>query len=153
MLTEKGPAFGRGAKIINEEVVPNAAFLRMQIQHLASVFAPKELHEIWITFPDPQPQKTREKSRMTGPRFLEMYRKLLVDGGLIHLKTDSFPLYEFSVAAAKEARAEIRVSTADLYASMDTDPVLDIKTTYEKRFLEQGLKICYLSFSLPPFIS
>ncbi len=149
-IDRKGARIWRGAKTINDEVVTNAAFMRLQIQHLASVFAPGEVQEIWITFPDPQPQKTREKSRLTGPRFLEMYRGLLVEGGLIHLKTDSFPLYEFSVAAAMEAGAEIRESTADLYASLDSDPVLDIKTTYEKRFLEQGLKICYLSFSLPP---
>lgn len=149
-VDRKGARIWRGAKTINENSVLNAAFLRMQIQHLSSVFAPGEVHEIWITFPDPQPQKTREKSRMTGPRFLDMYRKLLVAGGLIHLKTDSLPLYEYSLSCALEAGADIQISTIDLYASLQSDPVLDIKTTYEKRFLEEGLKICYLSFSLPP---
>lgn len=151
-VDRKGARIWRGAKTINEHSVMNAAFLRMQIQHLSSVFAPGEVHEIWITFPDPQPQKTREKSRMTGPRFLDMYRKLLVTGGLIHLKTDSIPLYEYSLACAREAGADIRFSTTDLYASLESDPVLDIKTTYERRFLEEGLKICYLSFSLPPLV-
>ena len=143
-IDRKGARIWRGAKTINEEQVMNAAFMRAQIQHLGSIFEPQEISSIWITFPDPQPQKTREKSRMTAPRFLDMYRKLLVPGGRVHLKTDSLPLYEYSVECANAAGATIHVSTSDLYATLDADPVLDIKTTYEKRFLAEGLKICYL---------
>ena len=148
-IDRKGARIWRGAKTINEEQVMNAAFMRAQIQHLGSIFEPQEISSIWITFPDPQPQKTREKSRMTAPRFLDMYRKLLVPGGRVHLKTDSLPLYEYSVECANVAGATIHVSTSDLYATLDADPVLDIKTTYEKRFLAEGLKICYLSISWP----
>jgi tRNA (guanine-N7-)-methyltransferase len=148
-IDRKGARIWRGAKTINEEQVMNAAFMRAQIQHLGSIFEPQEISSIWITFPDPQPQKTREKSRMTAPRFLDMYRKLLVPGGRVHLKTDSLPLYEYSVERANAAGATIHVSTSDLYATLDADPVLDIKTTYEKRFLAEGLKICYLSISWP----
>lgn len=148
-IDRKGARIWRGAKTINEEQVMNAAFMRAQIQHLGSIFEPQEISSIWITFPDPQPQKTREKSRMTAPRFLDMYRKLLVPGGRVHLKTDSLPLYEYSVECANAAGATIHVSTSDLYATLDADPVLDIKTTYEKRFLAEGLKICYLSISWP----
>ena len=148
-IDRKGARIWRGAKTINEEQAMNAAFMRAQIQHLGSIFEPQEISSIWITFPDPQPQKTREKSRMTAPRFLDMYRKLLVPGGRVHLKTDSLPLYEYSVECANVAGATIHVSTSDLYATLDADPVLDIKTTYEKRFLAEGLKICYLSISWP----
>ncbi len=148
-IDRKGARIWRGAKTINEEQVMNAAFMRAQIQHLGSIFEPQEISSIWITFPDPQPQKTREKSRMTAPRFLDMYRKLLVPGGRVHLKTDSLPLHEYSVECANAAGATIQVSTSDLYATLDADPVLDIKTTYEKRFLAEGLKICYLSISWP----
>jgi tRNA (guanine-N7-)-methyltransferase len=148
-IDRKGARIWRGAKTINEDQVMNAAFMRAQIQHLGSIFEPQEISSIWITFPDPQPQKTREKSRMTAPRFLDMYRKLLVPGGRVHLKTDSLPLYEYSVECANAAGATIHVSTSDLYATLDADPVLDIKTTYEKRFLAEGLKICYLSISWP----
>jgi tRNA (guanine-N7-)-methyltransferase len=148
-IDRKGARIWRGAKTINEEQVMNAAFMRAQIQHLGSIFEPQEISSIWITFPDPQPQKTREKSRMTAPRFLDLYRKLLVPGGRVHLKTDSLPLHEYSVECANAAGATIQVSTSDLYATLDADPVLDIKTTYEKRFLAEGLKICYLSISWP----
>ncbi|MGR6088210.1 MAG: tRNA (guanosine(46)-N7)-methyltransferase TrmB [Arcticibacter sp.] len=148
-IDRKGARIWRGAKTINEEQIMNAAFMRVQIQHLGSIFEPQEVSSIWITFPDPQPQKSREKSRMTGPRFLEMYRKLLVPGGRMHLKTDSLPLYEYSVECANAAGATIHISTSDLYATLEADPVLDIKTTYEKRFLAEGLKICYLSISWP----
>lgn len=148
-IDRKGARIWRGAKTVNEEQVMNAAFMRAQIQHLGSIFESQEISSIWITFPDPQPQKTREKSRMTAPRFLEMYRRLLVPGGRVQLKTDSFPLYEYSLQCAKDSNAIIHVSTSDLYATLDTDEVLDIKTTYEKRFLAEGLKICYLSVSWP----
>lgn len=148
-VDRKGARLWRGTKIINEENITNAAFLRMQIQHLSSIFAPGEVDEIWITFPDPQPQKTRAKSRMTGPGFLDMYGKLLKPGGKIHLKTDSLPFYEYSVEVANGVGAQILVSTADLYGTLQTDAILEIKTTYEKRFLAEGLKICYLVFTLP----
>lgn len=148
-IDRKGARIWRGAKTINEEGIMNAAFMRVQIQHLGSIFEPREVSSIWITFPDPQPQKTREKSRLTAPKFLEMYRELLVPGGRMHLKTDSEPLYEYSLKSAIAAGATIHMSTSDLYATTEADSVLDIKTTYEKRFLAEGLKICYLSISWP----
>jgi tRNA (guanine-N7-)-methyltransferase len=82
----KGNRIWRGAKTALEENVPNVAFLRIQIENIVDYFAPGEVDEIWITFPDPQPQLGREKKRLTSPRFLDMYKQFLKPGGYINLK-------------------------------------------------------------------
>jgi len=148
-VDKKGARLWRGAKTSNEENILNAAFLRIQILHLDLFFAPGEIDEIWITFPDPQPQLSREKNRMTSPRFLNMYKNLLKTGGFIHLKTDNRGLFDYTLETIKGMGLILHQSTADLYSKADLSGVLQIKTTYESRFLEEGLKICYLKFSFP----
>jgi tRNA (guanine-N7-)-methyltransferase len=143
----KGARLWRGAKTANEENLLNAAFLRYQIEQLTAFFAAGEVSEIWITFPDPQPQKTRENRRMTSPRFLKMYRELVGTSGMVHLKTDNLPLYEYTLEKLADDKVVIHKSTNDLYDAPLTEDILEIKTTYEARFLAQGMKICYLRFS------
>jgi tRNA (guanine-N7-)-methyltransferase len=144
----KGARIWRGAKTVHEEQRQNVGFLRIQIERLENFFSPGEVSEIWITFPDPQPQDSREKKRLTSPRFLGMYRKILSPGGSVHLKTDNLPLYEYTLDLARKMNLPVLLSTDDLYREGEPDGPLSIKTTYEKRFLEQGLKICYLQFNL-----
>jgi tRNA (guanine-N7-)-methyltransferase len=143
----KGARLWRGAKTANEDNMMNVAFLRVQIEQLSSFFVEREINEIWITFPDPQPQDSRENRRLTSERFLSMYKKMLVHNGYVHLKTDSFFLYEYTMESAIKAGAKILTSTNDLYAETLPDEILSVKTTYEKKFLEKGSKICYLKFS------
>lgn len=146
-IDKKGARLWKGAKTSNEEKILNAAFIRIPVEQLDHYFAPGEISEIWITFPDPQPQKTRENTRMTSPRFLSMYKSLLPANGVVHLKTDNAYLFEYSLEKAKDANATILVSTKDLYSEKFAGEVLSIKTTYENRYLSEGIKICYLKFS------
>jgi len=146
-LDKKGARLWKGAKTSNEENILNAAFLRTQTEHLSSYFNPGELNEIWITFPDPQPQKTRENTRMTSSRFLEIYRQLLSANGLVHLKTDSVGLFDYTLEKIREFGVLIHDCTHDLYSRENNNQVLHIKTTYENRFLAEGLGICYVRFS------
>ena len=144
----KGARLWKGAKTTHLEGMKNAGFLRIQIQNIGHFFAPHEVGEIWITFPDPQPQKSRERKRLTSPRFLDKYIQLLSRGGAINLKTDNAELYNYSLEVAKKYR--VHFATDDLYGAHQTGlnrEVLNIKTTYEKRFLKEGFKICYLRFS------
>ncbi|HEX5001113.1 MAG TPA: tRNA (guanosine(46)-N7)-methyltransferase TrmB [Bacteroidia bacterium] len=143
----KGARLWRGAKTANEEQLINAAFLRYQIEQLTAFFAPGEVSEIWITFPDPQPQKTRENRRMTSHRFLKMYRELVGTTGKVHLKTDNRILYEYTLEKLNEDKVRIHHATDNLYAVQLNETVLEIKTTYEKKFLDLGMDICYISFS------
>ncbi len=146
-IDKKGARLWKGAKTANEENILNAAFLRIPIEQLHHYFLPGEIDEIWITFPDPQPQKTRENTRMTSPRFLEMYKSLLPPNGIVHLKTDNPFLFDYTLEKVKEMNCNIKVATQDLYNEIFTDEILSITTTYEKRYLAEGIKICYLRFS------
>lgn len=143
----KGNRIWRGAKTALEEGVNNVAFLRIQIEQILDYFEPDEVSEIWITFPDPQPQVSRERKRLTSPRFLENYRKILQPGGFIHLKTDNDELYNYTLEKIKELNMQLHISTDNLYHSVYADEILSIKTYYEKKYLQNNKNINYLKFS------
>ncbi len=104
------------------------------------------MEEIWITFPDPQMQKTRK--RLTSTRFLELYRQFLAPGGTVHLKTDSPFLYEYTCRLVDLNGLETLRITDDLYGSGMADGTTSIKTAYEQQWLSRGKKIKLLSFRL-----
>lgn len=143
----KGARIWSGAKDAVKEGLPNVAFIRSEIESLDSFFADGEVSEIWITFPDPQMQKTRK--RLTSARFLELYRKVLPSGGVIHLKTDSPFLYEFTSRIVDVNSLPVIRRTDDLYGKGMADPVTSIKTFYEQQWLSRGKTIKLISFSLP----
>jgi tRNA (guanine-N7-)-methyltransferase len=146
----KGARLWRGAKTGIENKMTNLGFLRIQIQNCYAFFAENEISEVWITFPDPQMEKSRVKKRLTAPRFLEMYRRFMKQDGIVNLKTDSFPFYEFTLDLIAEGKLMIHKQTDDLYNSPILDDVLSIKTTYEKIWLKGGSKICYIRFNINP---
>ena len=143
----KGNRIWRGAKTALEDEVSNVGFLRIQIETLLDYFDSGEIDEIWITFPDPQPQISREKKRLTSPRFLEKYRQILKSGGFINLKTDNDGLHTYTVEKIDEHGLKLFVKTEDLYHSEYADEVLSIKTYYEKKYLQDNKNINYLKFS------
>ncbi len=143
----KGNRIWRGAKTAIEENMANVAFLRIQIENLLDYFSENEIAEIWITFPDPQPQLSREKKRLSSSRFLNMYKIILQEKGPVHLKTDSDLLYAYTLQKVKELRLKTHVRTEDLYASKFADELLSIKTYYEKKYLANDKNINYLKFS------
>ncbi len=144
----KGNRIWRGAKTAIEEGITNVAFLRIQIENILDYFAQGEVSEIWITFPDPQPQISREKKRLTFPGFLEKYRQTLKHGGVIHLKTDNDGLHAYTAEKIDELKLKLHARTEDLYKSELADEVLSIKTYYEKKYLADDKNINYLKFSL-----
>lgn len=144
----KGARLWRGAKTVEEEQMKNVGFLRIQIQNIAAFFGPEEVDEIWITFPDPQPQRTRERKRLTAPVFLDRYKQFLKPGGMVHLKTDSSFFYEYTREVIQTRNYKVFTDTNDLYASAWLDDILSIRTTYEKIWQDKGSRICYLKFLL-----
>jgi len=145
----KGNRIWRGAKTALEENVPNVGFLRIQIENIVDYFAPGEVDEIWITFPDPQPQLSREKKRLTSPRFLDKYKQFLKPGAFINLKTDNDDFYAYTAEKIAELNLGLHIKTQDLYHSPYADEVLSIKTYYEKKYLKDNKNINYLKFSFP----
>ena len=147
----KGARMWRGAKTAIEEQLNNAYFLRSRIEFIDSFFAENEVDEIWITFPDPQPQLSREKKRLTSPRFYEKYLRFLKKDGIVNLKTDSAFLYEYSLGIAKDLNYNVLVSSNKIYSELNAfhfsekeKEILKIKTFYEQMFTEKGHEICYL---------
>ncbi len=144
----KGARLWRGAKIANEHNLFNAAFLRTRIEMIESFFGMDEVSEIWITFPDPQVKKRRNKKRLTSSRFLNHYRQFLADQGVVHLKTDNDILFSYTRDLVIYNELELLAATHDLYHSEIRDDVLSIQTFYEKQFLAEGKNINYLAFRL-----
>lgn len=144
----KGARLWKGAKYATEHNMPNVAFLRTRIEFIQAFFAPSEVSEIWLTFSDPQPKS--ENSRLTSPVFLDRYRKILKPGGIVHLKTDSVLLHEYTKEVCATEGLKVLVCTDDLYGSDVEVPasVREVQTFYEKMFLEKGCKITYMAFVL-----
>ena len=144
----KGSRIWKGSSTATAEGIHNVAFLRIQIQQLQDFFAPNEISELWITFPDPFPRDGDEKRRLTSPKFLEMYKQLVKAGGLIHFKTDNTGLYEYTeLVLSARLDCQIRNNTSDFYESELRDAHYGIKTRYEKIFSDKGEKIKYIQFS------
>lgn len=145
----KGARIWTGAKKAYLEKIPNVAFIRSRIEFVNSFFSPGEVAEIWLTFPDPQLKKRRNKKRLTASRFQNLYRDVLKDMGIIHLKTDNRILYDYTLELARKNKLRIEYATNNLYGSEYPELVHGIQTFYEKQFLEEGLNIHYLQFRLP----
>lgn len=143
----KGNRIWRGAKTAIEEKIDNVAFLRIQIEDILSFFADGEVSEIWITFPDPQPQKSRIKKRLTNPAFLEKYKQLLTPKGIMHLKTDDNGLYAYTLETLDHPHYTVQIKTDDLYQSEWLNAVLSIKTYYEQKYLAVNKNIHYIRWS------
>lgn len=144
----KGNRIWRGAKTALEEEIDNVGFLRIQIETILEYFNENEIAEIWITFPDPQPQDSREKKRLTNPRFLERYRLILQDDGVMHLKTDNDGFFAYTLEQIAEQKLPILKKTTDLYKSDLVDAVLSIKTYYERKYLSVDKNINYVQWKL-----
>jgi tRNA (guanine-N7-)-methyltransferase len=145
----KGNRIWKGAKTALEEPLPNVAFLRTQIDKLDQYFAPGEISEIWITFPDPFLRRSKSKKRLTHPKFLQLYQPLLAPGAAINLKTDSPELYDFTREVITACGCTLLEDIPDVYALPEVPPLLQIKTFYEGMHLSNGRTIRFLKFTLP----
>jgi len=150
-LDIKGERIWRGSTRAEALGLTNVGFVRLLAHQLTEHFAPGELSEIWITFPDPRPRDRDIKRRLTAPRFLNMYQALLAPGGVAQLKTDSEGLYDYTLEVlASRPDARIEVATRDLYA--ETDPAFAaaqaIQTHFEGKYRAVGVPIKYVRFSL-----
>lgn len=139
----KGSRMWKGAKYATDNNLQNVGFLRTSIELIHLFFAPNEVSEIWLTFPDPQMKRTRK--RLTSTRFVKLYRRFLKPDGIVHLKTDSNFQFQYTQAIVEANGFEVRTQLSDVYAQ-EPEKALQIKTYYEKQWLARGIKIKYISF-------
>ena len=148
----KGARIWRGAKTAREEGLANVGFLRTHVDHSLRCFGQHEVSEIWLTFSDPQIGKARK--RLTSPLFLARYKEILKPGGIIHLKTDSPLLYEYTLEQIAEHKLRTEESSANVYSELvhrvspQEQAVLNIRTFYESMWLEEGRTIHYVRFGI-----
>ncbi len=146
-IDRKGARLWRGAKTAFEANMENVAFLRTGIDTISQYFAPNEVAEIWITFPDPQPKK--ERRRLTSPIFIERYKSILKPNAVIHLKTDSQELYHYTKQTAQLQKWTILEDMDDVYNHENIDSLLtEIQTFYEKIWIKEEKSIIYLKFKI-----
>ena len=145
----KGARMWSGATKVRDRGITNAAFLRTSIELLDRFFAPGEVAEIWITFPDPQMKKATK--RLTGTRFCGLYRRVLAPGGAVNLKTDSPFLYTYTKAMLAENSLTAEADIVDLHNPASGAPaeLTGIRTYYESQWIDRGLSIKYLRWRLP----
>lgn len=143
----KGERIWKGSTLAVEQHLTNVAFLRTPILLIDNFFAPGEVDEIWVTFPDPRPRKRDIKRRLTSPRYLDAYKRLVKPGSYIRLKTDNTGLFEFTLDTVRlrDDVYDLRWTT-DLYVDPLRPECFDIKTRYEEQFTTLGEKIKYLRF-------
>ena len=147
----KGARMWTGATLALNEGLKNVAFLRTNIEIIERFFSPDEVQEIWLTFSDPRMKNPRK--RLTSTWFLNRYRKFLIDGGTIHLKTDSNFLFTYTQYLVEKNQLPVLLRTTDLYAepldSSEFSEAASIQTYYESMWIERGLNIKYMKFRLP----
>lgn len=147
----KGARMWTGAKQALAEGLDNVAFLRTNIEMIDRFFAQDEVLEIWLTFSDPQMKNARK--RLSSTFFMNRYRRFLVDGGVVHLKTDSNFLFTYTSLMVEKNQLPLLQKTADLYHTAEVDEatrrILSIQTYYESMWMERGLNIKYIKFRLP----
>ena len=152
-LDIKGNRIWKGASIANKEGLQNVAFVRTQIDQITNYFDTNEVAEIWITFPDPQLRLSKAKKRLTHPKFLRLYQQFLQQGGIVHLKTDSPNLYQFTMAVIELYALTIINATDNLYEtafmqSAQWNEKLAIKTYYEGLNIASSNRIHYIQFKI-----
>jgi tRNA (guanine-N7-)-methyltransferase len=148
----KGARMWTGATQALDEGLKNVAFLRTNIEIIDRFFAPGEVGEIWLTFSDPQMKNPRK--RLTSTYFMERYRRFLVDGGLLHLKTDSNFLFTYTTLMVERNHLPLDFRTEDLYhdplSATNVEPAtLSVQTYYEQMWIARGLSIRYMRWHLP----
>jgi len=144
----KGNRIWKGASIANKDGLKNVAFVRSQIELTSNYFAKDEVDEIWITFPDPQLRWSKAKKRLTHPKFLRLYQQFLKKEGIVHLKTDSPLLYNFTLKVIDMYGLHLIYKTDHLYNEQNIDPRCLIKTYYEGLDIAQSSKIHYIQFNI-----
>ncbi len=118
--------------------IKNVHFLICAAEVLPKYIPENSVERIYLNFSNPLPKLGYVKQRLTNPRFLEIYKKLLIPGGEIWQKTDDAAFFDYSLASYEEAGLKILSVCRDLEAHPFEGNVI---TEHERRFMDKGKKI------------
>lgn len=147
-MDRKGDRIWRGAKMALQRDLGNAIYIKGEAENLLDYFEEGELDEIWITFPDPFSKPSRAGHRLTSPRYLPLYKKIVKPGGFVHLKTDNDKLFDYSLETFEAEGFALEEVLRDLHKMEKVPEILKILTYYEQKFMKEGIGINYLRASV-----
>lgn len=130
----------KAAKRISNNVIPNLYLINYDAFKLDEVFDEGEIEKIFLNFSDPWPKSRHEKRRLTSSEFLSVYKKFLVNKGIVEFKTDNRKLFEYSLMKFNELDYDILDLSLDLHS--DSDDI--INTEYEDKFVGLGQVIYFV---------
>lgn len=152
-IDRKSDRLQKGAQLASQQNISNIYYLWSNADKLDTIFSPHSVQQIWLTFPDPWPQESNIKHRLTNPRFLASYAKLLDPSGTLNFKTDNQALFNWSLEQLHTSNWRVTVSTNQLHnPATQKSPINKdayIMTTYEERYHKAGNSIYYLSATAP----
>ncbi|WP_279000518.1 tRNA (guanosine(46)-N7)-methyltransferase TrmB [Thomasclavelia cocleata] len=119
-----------------EKKVTNLRLIRYDAIELEKVFSENEVDKIFLNFSDPWPKSRHAKRRLTSNKFLDVYRKILVDDGVIEFKTDNRSLFEYSLISLNQYPMDLEYVSLDLHNSPENES--NIMTEYERKFCTKG---------------
>ena len=119
-----------------DKKVTNLRLIRYDAIELEKVFSEKEVDKIFLNFSDPWPKSRHAKRRLTSNKFLDVYRKILVDNGVIEFKTDNQGLFEYSLISLNQYPMDLEYVSLNLHKSPENET--NIMTEYERKFCTKG---------------
>lgn len=130
------------------EGLKNIVFVRAHARNLTEIFKAGEVNELWLTFPDPYPKKGAAKHRLLHPNFLVHYGVVMSSGAKLQFKTDNQNLFTWGVEQLEGSDVfEVNLMSDNLHDDKEIDDRIKLLTTYERKFMAEGLKIYYCQAS------
>lgn len=130
-------AFVIASRKIKEEELKNVIGLIDYGEELTEAFGEDEIDHIYINFSTPWPKTKHHKRRLSHPRFLERYQKIIKNEGIIEQKTDDLDFFKDSLKYYEDFGLEILQSNYDLPEEES------IVTEYERKWRERKKPIYY----------
>lgn len=127
----------RAVQKMEEQVLPNVRFIRMDAEDICEVFDREEVERIYLNFSDPWPKDRHARRRLPSRQFLARYQEILAHDGEIEFKTDNMDLFDFAVAEVEPAGWRIEAMTRDLHHD-EKMMQGNIMTEYEEKFSSMG---------------
>jgi len=146
-LDVKADRLQKGARSALERGLTNIYFVRARADQLLEVVKLGTVQDIWLTFSDPFPKKRDAKRRLTHSKFLELYKNAHVSkNARLLIKTDSHALFDWSLEQLVPNGWILSQLSYDLHES-DLPDDFKVMTTYEQKWIQEGLKIQFLCAS------
>ena len=143
----KGARIFKGSTKVLELNLKNVAFVLVKAEKLNEIFLPKSIEEIFIPFPEPHQKRANHNRRLVSSSFINLYKELLIDSGLLHFKTDNSELYEYALRNILKEEGKILFKTEDFHGENEMEYNYGILTSFEKHYLKEERKIKYICCS------